>query len=825
MFALIVSPISHAKEKPGAERPVTPDDFLRQVAFTQFGWSPDGKAILYTLSNPNKRAYRIAAGTGTDVWVAGTSDAQPKRISDGQSEVSYWSPSWSPDGENVAFLATRGAKISLLVWDRKSDRTREVTGGLTIDPGSGPPFVWLTSERIACLTRSVDDPPSLGIEPGSDTILRATQRWQKASENESASVAVSVSPMSDAAPEDLKLNNVTEQSKLTIIDVLSKARIEVGDAYEFSPALSPDKKYLAFFDLSTSGHPQFDVNSAQGVGRQANLVVVDAEGREVSRMRDSVVPMRAPLWSPDGRRVAFLAAKSVEHEETVQVFMVDRLSGTSVVASDFPGRRFADVDWSSSRLLGLSLPEASVGGDLKYEKDARWTVIGEGGASSALNGISVLGTLQFLGAIGPDKLLAFADQRLWVIDGRASSIEPFEIEGIDRASDVMMPQCGTLACPNSVDILIRPADDESRWLDLNILTHRTKPAELPISGGVEIGSYSSVGALLLVERSKMGRASEWLEDAKTGRTWPLSVEANAFLDDIKLGAVRMFSYRDLDGVNRGARLTLPPNYKTGNKYPMVVIVYPGTVFRPSDTSVEDRMSDNPMLDPQLFASKGYLVLQPSMALPNENGEFPKGHDELYAHLLSGLLPAVDRAIELGYADRDRLALMGHSFGGSAVYALITETDRFKAAISMSGPADLISMYGTFWPEERYGAVGAGVQFRYHWSEVGQADLGGEPWNRGEQYLRNSPPIFADRIHTPLLIIHGDLDSVPVEQAEEMFSALLRQGKKCRFVRYYGQSHIFDNPSSIRNEWKEIYDWLDAAFWDGAERTETGISNW
>lgn len=165
-------------------------------------------------------------------------------------------------------------------------------------------------------------------------------------------------------------------------------------------------------------------------------------------------------------------------------------------------------------------------------------------------------------------------------------------------------------------------------------------------------------------------------------------------------------------------------------------------------------------------------------------------------------------IELGIADPDRLGVMGHSFGGYSTYSLITQRNRFKAAIAMAGFGDLASFYGVFDARRRYGANPHEDLFRMAISEGGQILMGNPPWKDLGRYLRNSPYFYVDRVETPLLDIHGDLDFVSIQQAEQFFTALYRQNKRARFVRYWGESHVLNSPANIRHMWQQIYAWLD-----------------
>jgi dipeptidyl aminopeptidase/acylaminoacyl peptidase len=83
-----------------------------------------------------------------------------------------------------------------------------------------------------------------------------------------------------------------------------------------------------------------------------------------------------------------------------------------------------------------------------------------------------------------------------------------------------------------------------------------------------------------------------------------------------------------------------------------------------------------------------------------------------------------------------------------------------------------------------------------------------PWAEPTGYIQNSPIFSADKVQTPVMIIQGDIDYVSIGQGEEFFMALYRQGKRARFVRYWGEGHGIDSPANIRNEWEQIFGWLD-----------------
>jgi dipeptidyl aminopeptidase/acylaminoacyl peptidase len=156
---------------------------------------------------------------------------------------------------------------------------------------------------------------------------------------------------------------------------------------------------------------------------------------------------------------------------------------------------------------------------------------------------------------------------------------------------------------------------------------------------------------------------------------------------------------------------------------------------------------------------------------------------------------------MGVADPDRLGVHGTSYGGYATVLLITQTDRFKAAVNISGKVDMVSFYTD---SPRLGVRNT------HAPEKSQDRLGGTLWEFPERYLEHSAVLRADRIKTPLLCITGDQDpNVPDSHSREIYYALRRLGKEVEWVPYVNGAH---RPPSNADESvdfeKRILGWYD-----------------
>lgn len=92
-------------------------------------------------------------------------------------------------------------------------------------------------------------------------------------------------------------------------------------------------------------------------------------------------------------------------------------------------------------------------------------------------------------------------------------------------------------------------------------------------------------------------------------------------------------------------------------------------------------------------------------------------------------------------------------------------------------------------------------------EKGSFALGGPPWVKTDLCRAGSPIFHADKAQTPLMLIHGDSDFIPIQQDEEFFTALYPQDKRAKFVRYHGEWHTISNRANVLDLWKRIADWL------------------
>jgi dipeptidyl aminopeptidase/acylaminoacyl peptidase len=245
-----------------------------------------------------------------------------------------------------------------------------------------------------------------------------------------------------------------------------------------------------------------------------------------------------------------------------------------------------------------------------------------------------------------------------------------------------------------------------------------------------------------------------------------------------------------DGTNMQGILYKPENFDVSKKYPVIIEVY---------DQFSDQLFQYPFpchsagaVDKLYLVSKGYLVLTPDIHFETgKTGEC----------FLNGVLAASKHLSKLEYVDTTKLGLQGHSFGGFGVNYIITHTNRFAAALSASANSNLTSSYT--WNRGTIGQSNMGA------IEIGQYGLGASFWEKPELYIENSPVFNADKITTPVLIIHNKLDpKVPYFQGLGFYLALRRLQRKCWMLEYEGEAHVvtkLENQLDYENRAVQFFD--------------------
>jgi dipeptidyl aminopeptidase/acylaminoacyl peptidase len=257
-----------------------------------------------------------------------------------------------------------------------------------------------------------------------------------------------------------------------------------------------------------------------------------------------------------------------------------------------------------------------------------------------------------------------------------------------------------------------------------------------------------------------------------------------------LGKTEVIRWKSADGKEIEGLLTYPINYQTGQKVPLILNIHGG----PTGVFQQSFIGGRGAYPLATFASRGYAILR-----PNPRGSSGYGKDFRYANEkdwggadYQDLMSGVDRVVEMGVADKDRLGVMGWSYGGFMTSWIVTQTKRFKAASAGAPVTNLMSFNGTadipsFVPDY----------------------FGGQAWENMEIYQKHSPMFNVKGVTTPTLIQHGEADiRVPISQGYEFYNALKSQNVPVRMIVLPRQPHGPNEPKMQIAAMQSNLDWFE-----------------
>lgn len=302
-------------------------------------------------------------------------------------------------------------------------------------------------------------------------------------------------------------------------------------------------------------------------------------------------------------------------------------------------------------------------------------------------------------------------------------------------------------------------------------TQKKEIEKLPVKEDV-LSIFTQAAAApvaLYAGQSVSNAANGYILDTKNNESKQLVDLSSERLKDVKLGEVKDWTFKSKQGVTIDGRFYLPPNFDPSKKYPMIVYYYGGT--SPTSRTFESRY---PL---HVYAALGYVVYT-----INPSGTTGYGQDFAAKHVNAWGKTTADDIIdgtkkfceEHRFVDKTKIGCIGASYGGFMTQYLQTRTDIFAAAISHAG----ISSISSYWGEGYWG---------YAYSSAASANS--YPWNNPKLYVEQSPLFNADKVKTPILFLHGSVDTnVPVGESIQMFTALKLLGKETAFIQVEGEDH-------------------------------------
>ncbi len=546
-----------------------------------------------------------------------------------------------------------------------------------------------------------------------------------------------------------------------------------------SPQWSPDGRRLGYL--------------ATQAGRD-DIWVVPAAGGPARRITRATTSVRSFAWAPDGRRIAFVMSDPDDPTVTARQGLVRLSSDTApparlwIVPIDSPaGARPVTLPPLNVLAAPSWSPDGSSIAFVHTPTSARFDV-----AQAAVSIIELeTGKRTLLRHVGwhPSDP-HFSPDGKWVALRGAIDQTPGPVDAAFYAVSVT----------GKDERRLGPADDLSdiaAWLPDGggiVVTSQVgttrRIRRLPVDGRPAVDLSNGPLVVTNLSVSPDGRvaafAGESIDAPPELYLSPLAPFApkpitriNAGLSVPPFGKTELLTWKSADGTAVEGLLTYPAGYSASKPVPLLVVAHAGGETFSSGYVANPFDGSSMAYPPPVFSSRGYAVLR-----VNQRGGGLGGYG--FASLIpvfkpkakanADILAGVDTLIRRGVADSARVAIMGWSNGGLVTQSLITSSDRFAAASILAGFPDL--------------ALEAGLNPWIAW------DLGVEPWENPERYVVNSPIFSMGRVRAATLIIHGAEDGIPVGEARAFHASLRKLGVPSELAVYTGMGHVPSTPRQM-----------------------------
>jgi dipeptidyl aminopeptidase/acylaminoacyl peptidase len=582
------------------------------------------------------------------------------------------------------------------------------------------------------------------------------------------------------------------------------------------PRWSADGKYLAFLSAREGG-----AGDDEDEGK-SQVWILNREGGEATQLTESAQEVKDFEWAPGSDRLVLVLrdpsrdeTEAAKHKEDSKAkpkpkpWVVDRLHFKEDEAGYLSRRRthlylfevaakklrqitsgdYDDLEpaWSpDGTKIAFASNRSAPDPDLNFNTDI-WVA----DASNVDQGKSLV---RVTTNEGPEDTPAWSPDGKWI--AYTTQLEPklFDYSTVQIA---VSPAAG-----GEAKVLTRALDRNSslpkfspdgKWVFFIADDDGTQQLlrVAPTGGGIErpIGGRKMVQAFSLGNDGSVAatiadltQLAEVYELPAGGELKKITTTNDAVMAELRLPEVEYVHFKSKDGTTVAGYLYKPVGYQAGTKYP--------TILRPHGGPVWAYYAEF-QFDAQLFAANGYAVLT-----PNPRGSTGYGLDYCKAIFADwghkdyeDDMAMVDYAVAQGIADPEKLGVGGWSYGGISTNFIITQTTRFKAAMSGAGEF----LYVTNWGNDLY-------------SRGWEYELG-LPWENRALWEKLSPFNRVTAIKTPTMIMGGDEDgNVPVINGMQMYQSLRRLGVPTLLVVYPGEFHEFSRPSFIKDRYERYLYW-------------------
>jgi len=556
---------------------------------------------------------------------------------------------------------------------------------------------------------------------------------------------------------------------------------------DFWPRWSPNGKHLLFLSRRT-------LKEGEKMDELWVAPIIGGEPRLVLRLKGGI---SAPQWTPDGKKILFLSSIG-EDEEDVKIVRKIPLWFNGVGFAYNRREHLHMVDVDSGDVTPLTKGEINViYASLSNGGDKVAYVAATNDFTPLITDIFVLSMktnkhiklTESNMSIGPvcwspdDKHISFrghdlrrgfaTHETIWFIPSDGGRPEDLTRK-LDRGTtrrvyyDLIGPFV-PLYAPVPVwdeDYIYFPVSDGGR-LNLYRLSLCNRTLEPVISGNFILGDFSVRSGVIAYTRVTDTEPAEvWVKDEAGDRK--LTSFNSELLSKLKVCAPERFEYKASDGEPIEGWIIKTPNLEEDKKYPAILNIHggPKSVFGYAF-----------MFEHQIYASKGFVVVY-----PNPRGS--DGYREEFADIRGAygerdykdIMECIDYVTsKYNFIDPNRIGVTGISYGGFMTNWIVTQTDRFKAAVSQNGISSWTAMFGT-----------TDIGFYFVPDQIGK-----DPWSNEEGYKKMSPLTYTPNVKTPIMFIHSVEDyRCWIDQAITFFTALKYLGKETELVLFMKGEHVF-----------------------------------
>ncbi len=777
------------------KRRFAPEDMYRMRTCTDPRIAPDGKVVALVVTTTDRAANRYRS----NIWGVPLDGGQPRRLTSGQKADSH--PRWSPDGR-LAFISDRGreheaeeagggGKPQLWLLDLNGGEARQLT---FVREGVSS-FAWSPDGKRITFVAEVEEPALVEAE---DSIRKLGAKMLSFTAPIEVALEEAPAPRTDSGgvpgmegdAERRVVQPVGEEPGLGEQEKVeaNKSKVITRLHYKFDGTgiFETKRSHIFVIDVPPA-QDDFETIFAEqdAIGKPKPKDKKEDEGdkhlnERLKKAKERDPRDRArqltfgdyddgePTWTHDGRLI-FVSNRLPDRDHRTamsDLFIVDTNSPEGQNPEPRP----------ITRSLGIaSAPAISPDGrQLAY--------VGHNQGDDSAGVVSTHVWLRDLDGEGEFHDLSAGFDRS--IGGEGATVDAPRLHWSADGKAIYF-----LAADGGNSSLFRlPLDDSRKAAERG--PERGTPLQRLIIGDRRLFAFdmTNAGQIAFTAASTFHHSDLFACATDGTDERRLTNLMSSVLGEMDLGTLEKFTIEN-EGLPIDGWILKPPDFDASKKYPLVLQIHGGP---------QGSFGDGWVIFNILLAARGYVVVYANCRGSSSYGEpFARGcFNDWGGGDYRDLMAAMDHVIALGYIDETRLGVTGYSYGGYMTNWIVTQTNRFKAAVTQASLSNMHSDWGT---------CDTGTTFD-------NDQFGGPPFDDPSLYLERSALTHVRNVSTPLLILHSEADyRCMMEQAEQFYTALKWLGKEVAFVRFPNESHGLFRRGQPRHavEWASLMlGWFD-----------------